>query len=135
MRCIFVPMRVIAKSLSAVCLGLLAVTVAHAQQPDRQPDRLSASTRLVHCGAQTCVLVKGMRGDAQDRVAINGHAIAVEGTRHWQVAVPLESLRAWSAPYARAITLDVGGQDHDVRLPIGVLGGTTDLALLEVRVH
>lgn len=93
-----------------------------------------AATHLVACGDQTCLMVRGERQDREDVVAINGHRVAVEGGRNWRLRLPMVTLRAWSAPYARSITLTTGDEEREISLPIGLLGHV-DLAALEVRVR
>ena len=70
-------------------------------------------------------------------VTVAGHSVVVEGDRRFQVALPVETVRAWSAPFARTIAVTTtapGGAvtTHEVRLPIGLLGQVTELAALEV---
>lgn len=95
----------------------------------------ATTTHLVTCGDQTCLMVNGYRQQREDVVAINGHRVAVEGGRNWRLRLPMATLRAWSAPYARSLVLNTGeGPEREVSLPIGLLGHT-DLAALEVRVR
>lgn len=95
-------------------------------------------TRLVDCRSESCLLVTGYRDDATAPVSINGHVVPVEGTRKWRVRLPVETLRTWSAPYARTITVSVANRgarnDAAADLPIGLLGHVTDLAFLTVSV-
>ncbi|NOW47438.1 hypothetical protein FHW96_003618 [Novosphingobium sp. SG751A] len=94
------------------------------------------TTRLVTCGDQACLMVRGHRGQREDTVAINGHRVAVEGGRDWRLRLPMTTLRAWSAPYARSLAIATGeSAEREVSLPIGLLGHTTDLAALEVRIR
>lgn len=99
------------------------------------------STRLVRCAEQSCLLVTGYREDPALAVAINGHVVPVEGRRKWRVALPVETVRNWSAPYARTIEVALRdrageqGTSAEVRLPIGLLGGVGDLAHLVVSVR
>jgi hypothetical protein len=96
------------------------------------------STKLVRCAEQSCLLVTGYREDAASAVAINGHVVPVEGQRKWRVALPVETLRNWSAPHARTIEVSLRepatqrGTSAEVRLPIGLLGGVGDLADLVI---
>jgi len=107
-------------------LGLLIAAAATAAP--------AASTRLVACGAQACLLVTGERSVPDAPVSLNGHPVAVEGGRAWRLHLPLATLRAWSQPYARNLSVATGqGEEREVSLPIGLLGHTTDLAALEVR--
>lgn len=93
-----------------------------------------ASTRLVSCGAESCLLVSGHRADAGSPVLINGRQVTVEGQNRWRVRVPVDAVRAWSAPYARTITVSVRDSSTEADLPIGLLGHVTDLATLTIRV-
>ena len=91
-------------------------------------------TRVVRCGSASCLLVSGHRKDASSKVDINGHEVVTEGARNWRVRVPVTTVRAWSAPFARTISVAVAGVEDDVDLPIGLLGHSEDLAMLVVRV-
>jgi hypothetical protein len=77
--------------------------------------------------------VTGHRSDASAPVLLAGHELAVKGKRNWRVAVPLSTVKEWSAPFARTIDVAVAGSAMKARLPIGLLGGTVDLAFLDVR--
>lgn len=96
------------------------------------------STRLVSCGEQSCLLVSGHREDPDSIVSINGQVVSVEGERGWRVRVPVETVREWSAPFARTIEVSLRNPETQaeavasVALPIGMLGGTTDLATLVI---
>jgi hypothetical protein len=97
--------------------------------------------RLIRCGEQSCLQISGRRGDPAAIVRINGHAVPVEGEHSWRARLPVEVMREWSAPHAR--TIEVSLQDPETRretvasadLPIGLLGGTTDLASLVISVR
>lgn len=91
-------------------------------------------TRLVSCGAESCLLVSGFRADAAAPVRINGRFVAVEGGRHWRIRLPMASLREWSVPYARTITVAVTDVATEAELPIGLLGHVKNLASLTVSV-
>ena len=97
------------------------------------------STKLVHCGAQSCLQVSGYRSDPSAIVRLNGQAVDVEGKYGWEVNLPIETVRSWSAPYARSIEVSIHNPETEqvtsvtADLPIGLLGGVTDLARLEVR--
>lgn len=106
------------------------------------PCAMAASTpsaRLVTCGDASCLLVSGHRADAGAEVRINGRAVPVEGARTWKAVLPLETVRAWSAPMARSIDVAVidadnaQGRAQRTDLPIGLLGHVTELATLVVR--
>lgn len=96
---------------------------------------MSASTRLHRCGDQTCLLISGRRTDPAAPVLVERHEVPVVGRRHWHVSLPLQTVRDWSAPFARSISVAVeGGDGRTVRaaLPIGLFGRTTELASLNV---
>ncbi len=121
-----------ARIISILCATLVAglATSAMASSEPR--------TRLVSCGSENCLLVSGHRDDATSPVLINGHAVTVEGKRSWRVSLPIETVRRWSAPFARSIDvsiLDSGRQDEvamQADLPIGLLGHVTNLASLVI---
>lgn len=108
---------------------LLAVGIASPAGAATTP-----STRLVECGTKSCLLVSGRRDDAASTITINDHVVTAEGARKWRVRVPVETVRAWSAPYARTITVSVAGVTEEAKLPIGLLGHAENLAMLIVRV-
>lgn len=103
-----------------------------------QPAMARTGTRLVDCGPESCLLVTGHRDDPASIVLINGHAVSVEGGRRWHMRMPFADLRAWSAPYARKVTIaTIDAQSGTQRLeqadlPIGLLGHA-DLAFLVAR--
>lgn len=90
-------------------------------------------TRLVEYRSESCLLISGSRDDVASSVSINGHAVPVEGRRKWRVRLPVDTVRAWSAPSARTITVSVAGAIDEADLPIGLLGHANDLAMLVVR--
>lgn len=98
------------------------------------------TTRVVSCQEGSCLIVSGSRQSRAEAVLINGHAVAVQGSRSWKVRLPVSVIRDWSQRYARSIEVTtVDGTANirtsaEARLPIGLLGGTTNLAMLEVRV-
>lgn len=112
-------------ALGAMVAAGIAAPAMAASEPD---------TRLVECRAGSCLLVSGHRDDAASAVVINGHPVPVEGARRWRAVVPVDTLRLWSAPYARTITVSVADTEAEVSLPIGLLGHAKDLAMLVVRV-
>jgi hypothetical protein len=67
--------------------------------------------------------------------------VQVDGSRRWRVRLPVETVRQWSALYARTIQVTMldpkSGSENTTmaRLPIGLLGHVTDLAMLEVSVR
>ncbi|MEO5587158.1 MAG: hypothetical protein ABIQ81_05645 [Novosphingobium sp.] len=90
------------------------------------------STRLVSCQSGSCLLVSGHREHRAAAVAINGHAVMVQGARKWSVRVPVETLREWAAPFERTITVSVANTTAEADLPIGLLGHVENLAMLFV---
>lgn len=100
-----------------------------------------ARARLIRCGAQSCLLITGHRDDPASVVSVNDRAVPVEGKHGWRLALPVEAVRLWSAPFARAVEVTlhdrVTGQEttQRVSLPIGLLGNVTDLAFLEVSAN
>lgn len=102
--------------------------------------RDAVTTKLVSCRSESCLLLSGRR-ERGTAVEVNGHPVKVEGGRNWRVRLPLDTVRDWSAPYAR--TVEVGYRDERSgevllarpRLPIGLLGHVADLAALVVRVN
>jgi hypothetical protein len=93
-------------------------------------------TRLVSCDEGSCLFIRGRRADAASPVSINGHTVAVEGARRWHASLPVETVRAWSAPYARTITVSVAdaATPTEADLPIGLLGHAENLAMLVISV-
>lgn len=110
--------------LSMVLAASIATPVCAAPAP---------STRLVDCRPESCLLISGNRADPASTVHVNGHALPVEGGRKWRVRLPVSSIRAWSAPLARTITISAGETIDEADLPIGLLGHSSDLAMLVVR--
>ena len=97
-------------------------------------------TKLIDCAEGSCLVVTGSRQNVASAVVINGHDVRVEGSRKWRAVLPVETLREWSEPYARTITVSIvhprtrieaSGQAD---LPIGLLGGGEKLSMLIVRV-
>ncbi len=97
-----------------------------------------ADTRLVKCHSDSCLLISGHRDNAAAAVHINGHPVSVEGRHNWQVRLPIETVRAWSEPFAR--TIEVAMLDSETsnklttqaNLPIGLLCRITNLASLVI---
>ncbi|MGN6358167.1 MAG: hypothetical protein ACTHLU_11910 [Novosphingobium sp.] len=120
-------MRKLSVILPAVAAGTLAASSARASEP---------RTSVVKCQAESCLVVTGRRPNDEAGVSINGHEVSVEGRKKWRVLIPVETVRAWSAPLARSITVSVntglGSREFDTRLPIGLLGQPDNLALLEI---
>ena len=93
-------------------------------------------TRVVACETGSCLLVTGRRTNTASMVSINGRTVSAEGARKWRVLVPVDTVRKWSAPFARTIVVSVvdAGTRTDataeVDLPIGLLGQVEDLTLV-----
>lgn len=99
-----------------------------------------ASAKLVHCGAESCLRISGHRESPSSVVRINGNVVSAEGQRKWAVELPIHIVRDWSAPHARTIVVSLHdpatqrGASASVDLPIGLLGGVSDLASLVINV-
>ena len=115
---------------SLALAGSLASPAFAAQEP---------SAKLVRCGAESCLRVAGHRDSPNAIVRINDRVVAAQGESSWEVQLPIETVRAWSPPHAR--TIHVSLQDPQTRqeansavdLPIGLLGGVTELASLLIN--
>lgn len=92
------------------------------------------STRLVGCGAGNCLAISGRRTDASMPISINGHVVQVRGRSKWRALLPVQTVREWSEPYARTITVSIAASEMEADLPIGLLGHVENLAMLVVRV-
>jgi hypothetical protein len=116
-------------------LALAAIPVAALSSPAYAATE--PRTRLVDCQAGSCLLVTGYRANAASAVRINGRTVPADGARRWRVRVPVDTVRAWSAPFARTITISVADAETrtdataEVDLPIGLFG-QVDLAMLVV---
>lgn len=114
-------------------MALVAMVIARPAVAASAP-----STRLVACEAGNCLLVTGRRANAALAVSINGHAVPVTGKRNWKVSLPVQTVRQWSAPFARTISVEIADirtrnpASAEVRLPIGLLGHADDLAMLVI---
>jgi len=123
-----------AKPILVLCTALATLTAIPATAGD------NLSIRVVDCSAGSCLIVRGRRENSGAQVTINGRPVVVQGTRSWRVSVPVETLRQWSAPHARSITVAItdtrtgATTTAQARLPIGLLGHSQDLAMLVVRV-
>ena len=114
--------------LTLITAAALTATPALAQ-PDTTP-----RTRVVSCGVESCLLIAGKRAEIGIPISVNGHPVATSGRRSWKARIPVSQVRRWSAPYARSIEVSVGNEEHDARLPVGLLGTRGDLAMLVVSV-
>lgn len=72
---------------------LLGAALAVAASPAMAASEIS--TRVVECRSQTCLLISGKRDHGAAAVAVNGHAVPVEGGRRWSIRLPIDTLRAW----------------------------------------
>lgn len=119
-------------SIGATIIGSLASPGTAASEP---------SARLIRCGEQSCLQISGRRDDPAAIISINGYVVPVEGEHGWRVRLPVEVVRQWSAPYARTIEVSLHDPEAQreivaiVDLPVGLLGGTTDLASLVISVR
>jgi hypothetical protein len=116
-----------------LAFGIAAMT-APAAQAGTPP-----SAKLVRCGADECLLVRGARSSADATVLINDRVVPTRGERGWKTRIPLASVRRLASPFARTLSVtvvDAAGrveQREAVRLPVGLLGHNTELAALVVR--
>lgn len=117
--------------LHGVLMALAAVSLpGHAQ---------SATVKLVKCGAGDCLLVRGYRNSNEAMVRVNDRVVEAKGGRSWRVRLPVETVRDWSAPFARTLSISVTGpagsveRTEAVRLPVGLLGQSLELASLVVH--
>jgi hypothetical protein len=115
----------------ALAATLIAAPAAHAGA--------LPTAKLVRCDAGDCLLIRGERSSAAATITINDRPVVASGRRGWKVRVPVATLRGWASPFARTLAVavtDPAGQVEQreaVRLPVGLLGHTTELASLVVR--
>ncbi|MEC7622895.1 MAG: hypothetical protein VYA25_01795 [Pseudomonadota bacterium] len=94
--------------------------------------------KLVHCGAQGCLKISGRRDSTSVIVRVNGEPVLVEGGTRWRTKLPVARLRSMSPRFARTASVTLSNPlsctetTYEIDLPIGLLGGTTPLAALEV---
>ncbi len=119
------------RSLLLTTAVLMAAAIA---VPAAACDGAALRTRLVGCGAESCLVVSGHRTSAASKVLINGHEVAAQGRHRWTVSMPVSTVRAWSAPHARTVLVAVDDAVQNARLPVGLLSPKTDLAMLVVTV-
>ena len=99
----------------------------------------AATAHLVSCDAGNCLLVRGHRESSQAIIRINGRTVEASGGRSWRVQLPVATVQAWSAPFARNLQVavidpaDPVERADAVRLPVGLLGHNLELASLVVR--
>lgn len=123
-RDVFRPENRLRIALAALGIVLFASSAA---------DAFAASgpaSKLVSCGAESCLQVSGRRTDPASLVQINGHPVTVEGGKAWKAVLPLHTVRSWSAPMARTIAVTDASGTQQADLPIGLLGHVTGLALV-----
>ena len=122
-------MRAASQFLIAGVLLALSPPISAAPAPE---------ARLVRCGDDDCLRVSGQRDDVHVRVLVNGREITPRGAQKWRMDLPLDTVRRLAPMHARTIEVtlrhpDTGDESStNVRLPIGLLGGTTRLTALEV---
>lgn len=115
----------------ALAAALLVASAAHA---DTHP-----TAKLVRCSEGDCLLIRGTRSSAAQTITINDRVVAASGGRGWKVRVPVAAVRGLASPFARTLdvaVIDAAGQverRESVRLPVGLMGHTTELASLVVR--
>ncbi len=115
----------------ALGVALLIAPAAHA-------DGLPAA-KLVRCGDGDCLLIRGTRSSEAATITINDRPIAASGRRGWKIRLPVADVRGLASPFARTLdvaVVDAAGQTErraQVRLPVGLMGHTTELASLVVR--
>ena len=102
---------------------------------------IAAESRLVHCGADTCLRLSGHRSNAAVAVRIAGHDLAVTGDRSWHATVPLSTARDWPSSSRGTLTLTLvemstGTETVDAAImPPGALGRRVELATLTVHAY
>ncbi|WP_137681578.1 hypothetical protein [Aurantiacibacter suaedae] len=96
------------------------------------------TTRLVTCGEHSCLRIEGHRDSVGTMVAINGQPMAVDGGESWRVTLPMHMVRQIAGDGARRleVTLRHPSASREsrnyARLPIGLLGDTTELEVIRV---
>ena len=117
------------------CAALLAVAV-FAASPAAANE--APTTRLVTCGEQSCLRIEGRRDSVGTVVAINGQPMAVDGAESWRITLPMQTVRQIAEQGARRLEVTLlhpsaGSESRDyARLPIGLLGDTTELEAIRV---
>ncbi|WP_084583339.1 hypothetical protein [Sphingomonas azotifigens] len=97
------------------------------------------TAKLVRCGAEECLLVRGARSAADATITINDRVVPASGGRNWKARISLANVKSLASPFARTLSVavvDSAGrveQREPVRLPVGLLGYNTELAALVVR--
>ena len=80
----------------------------------------------------------GRRDSTSVIVRVNGEPVLVEGGTRWRTKLPVARLRRMSPRFARTASVTLSNPfsstetTYEIDLPIGLLGGTTPLAALEV---
>ena len=123
-------------ALTRTCTILAALPLALVASPvAAQP---AATARLVSCGTGNCLLVQGHRSSPLATVSINDRPVEARGRRSWRITLPMDTVRSLSAPFARTLRVAVSGpsgigeRSQSVRLPVGLLGRSIELASLVV---
>jgi len=115
---------------------LIASAVAIAASPSSAHP---VTVRVVSCEAGSCLLVRGHRKVSQAVVRINDRDVEASGLHSWQVRLPVATVRDWSAPFARSLRVAVVNptgaieRNDAVRLPVGLLGHSVELASLVIH--
>lgn len=118
---------------SRLVLGA-ALLIAPAAHVDARP-----TAKLVRCAEGDCLLIRGERSSAATMITINDRVVSARGGRGWKVRMPVATVRGFASPFARTLdvaVIDAVGQverRETVRLPVGLMGHTTELASLVVR--
>ena len=125
-------MRTIATAATAIFL------MAGGSAPLGAKPSSAPRAKLVHCGAQDCLKISGRRDSTSVIVRVNGELVLVEGGTRWRTKLPVARLRRMSPRFARTASVTLSNPlsstetTYEIDLPIGLLGGTTPLAALEV---
>ena len=123
-------------SLAQISGAAFLAAGAFAASPVAAHDQPTA--RLVSCGTQSCLRIEGRRDNSGTIVAINGEPMAVDGSRNWSLILPLGTVRQIADQGARRLEITLvhpatRSERRDyARLPIGLLGNTTDLETIRV---
>jgi hypothetical protein len=131
--CLRKPVFAVLAQISCAALlagGVLAATPAAAQD--------EPTARLVSCAEHTCLRIEGRRDNPGMAVAINGEPMEVDGAESWRLTLPLTTVRQIAGHGARRLEVTLlhpatrrETSDY-ARLPIGLLGDTTELEAIRV---
>lgn len=123
-----------ASGILAASLGLAAATLPAGPA-------WAGDSRLVHCGAETCLQLSGRRADPAVAVRVAGRELAVTGGRAWRATVPLSTARDWPVAAGGTLRLTLADPRSGVEtadavvVPPGALGRRVELASLTVSAH